>query len=123
MAEAVRAVLAGCGGMSGTWLKAAKEIPGLRIAGLVDLDPQAAERRAAEFGLRDAVLGTDLGAVLDQTRPEAVFDCTIPEAHVEVTLAALARGCHVLGEKPLADSMENARRMVAAAEQAGRIYA
>jgi predicted dehydrogenase len=52
-----------------------------------------------------------------------VFDCTIPEAHVDVTLTALQHGCHVLGEKPLADSMENARRSVAAAQAAGKIYA
>jgi predicted dehydrogenase len=52
-----------------------------------------------------------------------VFNCTIPEAHAKVTLGALAHGCHVLSEKPLADSMENARRMVAAAEQAGKLFA
>ena len=37
-----------------------------------------------------------------------------------VTLAALERGCHVLGEKPMADTMENARRMVEAARKAGK---
>jgi predicted dehydrogenase len=52
-----------------------------------------------------------------------VFNCTVPEAHRKVTLAALAHGCHVLGEKPLADSLENAQEMVTAAEKAGRIFA
>jgi predicted dehydrogenase len=52
-----------------------------------------------------------------------VFNCTVPEAHAEVTLAALAHDCHVLSEKPLADSMENARRMVDAAERAGTLFA
>jgi predicted dehydrogenase len=40
-----------------------------------------------------------------------------------VTLLALEHGCHVLGEKPLADSMESARRMVAAAKEAGKVFA
>jgi predicted dehydrogenase len=79
--------------------------------------------RAAEFGWAEARTGTDLAAMLQETQPDCVFDCTIPEAHVEVTLTALAHGCHVLGEKPLANSMENARRSVAAAQAAGRIYA
>jgi predicted dehydrogenase len=39
-----------------------------------------------------------------------------------VTLTALAAGVAVLGEKPMADSMERARTMVAAAERAGRLY-
>jgi len=123
MAEKVRAVLAGCGGMSGAWLKAAAEIPELEISGLVDLNRDAAERRAREFGLADAVIATDLAATLRQAKPDAVFDCTIPEAHAKVTLTALEHGCHVLGEKPLADSMANARRAVAAAKGAGKIYA
>jgi predicted dehydrogenase len=52
-----------------------------------------------------------------------VFDCTLPEIHHQVTMTALAHGCHVLGEKPLADTMAHAREMVAAADQAGKLYA
>jgi predicted dehydrogenase len=69
------------------------------------------------------VIGTDLGAVLEETSPDIVFDCTVPEAHFQVTLEALKHGCHVLGEKPMADTMEHARAMVAAAQAAGKIYA
>lgn len=118
-----KAVLVGCGGISRLWLRAAKSIPEIEIVGLVDIDEQAALRVASEFGLTGAVTGTDLGALLDQTAPDVVFNCTIPEAHAEVTLPALQHGCHVLGEKPLADSLPNARRMVAAAEEAGKILA
>jgi len=52
-----------------------------------------------------------------------VFDCTIPEAHFDVTLTALRHGCHVLGEKPLSVSMDHARRMCDAAQEAGKLYA
>ncbi|WP_410288704.1 Gfo/Idh/MocA family oxidoreductase [Desulfosarcina sp.] len=38
-----------------------------------------------------------------------------------MTLTALAHGCHVLGEKPLADTMDNARTMIAAAKKAGKV--
>jgi len=91
--------------------------------GLVDVNEEAAVRRREEFGLSDAAIGTDLEKMLSNLKPDAVFDATTPEAHVQVTLAALAHGCHVLGEKPMADSMENARRMVDAARSAGKIYA
>ena len=49
-----------------------------------------------------------------------VFDCTVPEAHVDVTLTAFETWLPRAGEKPLADSMENAQKMVAAAQDAGK---
>ncbi len=123
MTQQVRAVLVGCGGMSHAWLDAAAKIPAVKIVGLVDINDEAARTRREKFKLDDAVVGTDLPAVVAKVRPDVVFDCTVPEAHAPVTLAALQHGCHVLGEKPLADSMENAHRMVAAAKKAGKIYA
>ena len=119
----IRAVLAGCGGMSAAWLRSAATIEGVEVVGLVDLNEEAARKRAAEYGLDTAHVGTELAPVLDEVGPDVVFDCTIPEAHVQVTVEALRRGCHVLGEKPLADSMEHARESVAAAREAGKIYA
>jgi predicted dehydrogenase len=119
----LRAVLVGCGSISAAWLGPAKEIAGLEIVGLVDVVEASARQRAAEFELPRAVIGTDLNTVLDQTAPDLVFDCTVPSAHEAVTLSALAHGCHVLGEKPLATSMEAAHRMVAAAQASGKVYA
>jgi predicted dehydrogenase len=123
MNKPLRAVLVGCGAISQAWLKPAAAIEGLQIVGLVDLIPDTARRRAAEYNLNPIETGSNLTQILDHTAPDIVFDCTIPEAHVDVTLEALAYGCHVLGEKPMADSMENARRMVAAAQAAGKLYA
>jgi len=123
MSEKLRAVLVGCGGMSGAWLKAAEQIEAVEIVGLVDLMPANAEKRREEFGLDGVRTGTDLVEMLEAETPDVVFDCTVPEAHTQTAVTALGRGCHVLGEKPLSDSMDNARRAVAAAEQAQRIYA
>jgi predicted dehydrogenase len=117
----ITAVLAGCGGISRAWLDAIRDISGLRMVGFVDLIEEAAHRRAEEYGWHNAAVGTDLSTLLDRAHPDVVFDCTVPEAHVAITLEALRHGCHVLGEKPLADSMENARKMVAAAEAAGKV--
>ncbi|MBC7235165.1 MAG: Gfo/Idh/MocA family oxidoreductase [Chloroflexi bacterium] len=119
----VRAVLVGCGGISRAWLRAVADMEDVEIVGLVDLIEENARARAAEFALQEVAIGTDLGAMLDDLVPDAVFNCTVPEAHLPVTLEALAHGCHVLGEKPLADSMDRARQMVAAAQKAGRILA
>jgi predicted dehydrogenase len=123
MARELRTVLVGCGGMSHSWLRIAKEIEALDIVGLVDTRQEAAQERATQFGLDGAAISDDLEAVLRAARPHIVFDCTPPHVHAQATLTALEHGCHVLGEKPLADSMDNARRMVDAAQKADRIYA
>jgi len=123
MNKKLRVVLVGCGGISGGWFKSALANPAVEMVGLVDVREEAARKRAAEFGLTGAVIGTDLVAVLRQVQPDIVFDCTVPEAHATVATTALSHGCHVLSEKPLADSMANARRVLAAAQQAGKLFA
>jgi predicted dehydrogenase len=118
-----KVVLVGCGQMSGTWLSASRNTPELEIVGLVDLHEAAARAKASEFGLHDALIGTNLAAVLEATRAEIVFDCTVPEAHHDNALLAFTHGAHVLGEKPLAHSMAHARAMVDAARQANCLHA
>ncbi len=119
----VRAVMVGCGSMSRAWLDAASKMPDLEIVGLVDVIEEAARKRATEYHLEDAIIGTDLSSVLTRTSPDVVFNCTIPEAHTSVTLTAFEYGCHVLSEKPMADTMENARVMVGTAQKVGKLFA
>ena len=60
MPDKQRVVLVGCGGMSAAWLKAAAELPDLEIVGLVDIQREAAERRAAEFDGDDDMVKLEL---------------------------------------------------------------
>jgi len=119
----MRIVVAGCGGISQAWFKAACGRSDVEIVGLVDLRRDAAEKRAADFNLPNAAIGTKMKEIVTETRPDVLFNCTIPEAHASVTLEALKCGCHVLCEKPLADTMANARKMVTAARRAGKVLA
>ena len=79
MEKKLKVVVAGCGGMSRTWFGVAAEMDSIDIVGLVDIREQSALERAQEFGLEDAISGTDLKAVLDTSAPDIVFDCTVPE--------------------------------------------
>jgi len=123
MDHPLKVVLTGCGSMSRAWLKTATHIDGLSVVGLVDIVEAAAQERRDEFDLKGAQIGTGLDAMLNATQPDIVFDVTVPDAHAATTLTALSHGCHVLGEKPMATSMADARRMIAAAHQADRLYA
>lgn len=118
-----RAVLVGCGGISRSWWRGIEPRDDVEIVGMVDLHLAAAEVRRREFGLDHVPIGTSQVEMMEQTGAQVVFDCTVPDAHPAVTLAALRHGCHVLGEKPLAPSLDEARRMVEAARRYDRTYA
>ena len=118
----LRVLQVGCGGISRLWLDALRDSNDADIVGFVDLDAERARDAARHCGSR-APVGSDLRAMLAQTRPDVVFDCTVPEAHRDVAIASLEAGCHVLCEKPLADTLTSARAMVAAALAHGRTLA
>jgi len=113
--------------MSRGWLKAIADTPALvseiEIVGLVDIDRAAAEARAADGGLTGVRIGTDLDAMLTELKPDLLFDVVIPTSRRDVVSTGLRHNCHVLTEKPMATSMEEARELVALAAKAGRVHA
>ncbi len=122
MSEKLRVVHVGCGGIASAWMNHISKMPEVEIVAMVDVGLDAARAKAEKHNIQNVEFGTNLEEMLKKFKPDAVFDCTPPEVHVDVTLTALKHGCHVMGEKPLADSMENAKKMVRAAQDAGKIY-
>lgn len=113
-------IVVGAGQISDVWFPPLKE-EGVEIAAVVDLRLETAQAQIAKHQLQ-AEATTDLRAALERARPDFVVDLTVPAAHREVTITALRAGCHVIGEKPMAASMDAAREMVRTAEETGRLY-
>ena len=105
----------GCGNISSQYLKAMAGFDVLDIVGIADMKPEVAAARAAEFG-RTAMR---VEALLADPRVEIVLNLTIPRAHVEVGLRALAAGKHVYGEKPLGITFAEGKRLLDAAREKG----
>jgi predicted dehydrogenase len=111
----LRLGIVGCG-----WVVLDRHLPALthvqevEVVGLADLDP-AALGRAGRLVPQARQLA-DVEALVGDPDVEAVAVTVPPAGHVEVALAALAAGKHVLVEKPVAPSLEDADRLVAAAE-------
>ncbi|MFF4250307.1 Gfo/Idh/MocA family protein [Streptomyces sp. NPDC001663] len=78
----------------------------------------AAAVRAAADRHGWASAETDWRALVERDDIDLVDICTPGDSHAEIALAALAAGKHVLCEKPLANTVEEASAMVAAAEEA-----
>ena len=120
----VRALQIGCGGITGAWLPPALANPDIELVGLCDLLPAAAIALRDKYELPAALpIFSDAQTALQELRPDAIFDCTVPGAHTPNALLAFERGAHVLSEKPLSDALENARRAIGAARAANLVYA
>ncbi|RAP77659.1 Gfo/Idh/MocA family protein [Paenibacillus montanisoli] len=117
-----RIVVAGCGGMSNTWLDYAIQRENAEVVGLVDIYEETAKAQAAKRGLQVPTF-TDLAAALAETQANLVFDVTIPASHKGIVTTAMRAGCNVLGEKPMAESYADAEEIVAASKETGRSYA
>ncbi len=118
----LRALLVGAGGMGKAWGRNLTANTDVQLAGWVDIRKEAAAAAVDQMELRDIYIDDDLQRALSVVKPDFLVDVTIPESHHNVTLTALAAGVPVIGEKPMAHSMEAAREMVAAADKAGKLY-
>jgi predicted dehydrogenase len=101
-----------CGNISEAYLKAASYFPILDIKGIADIRPEA---RAGRFGLR----AMSVDGMLADPSIQIVVNLTIPAAHVEVGLKALAAGKHVHSEKPLGLTTAEARPLLQLAKERG----
>jgi predicted dehydrogenase len=109
--------------MARIWVELVLKQPRAQLVGLVDVHRPAAEAMADRFKLDRSIVFDRLAQAVASTGATVVFDVTIPAAHHAVTLEAFSLGCHVLGEKPMAESMQQAREMVEASARAQRLYA
>lgn len=118
----LRALLVGAGGMGQTWAKNLVANADVSFAGWIDIRPGAAADAAHKLGVTADYYGDDLATALRIVKPDFVVDVTIPEAHHDVTITCLNAGIPVIGEKPMAVSMDQARAMVETAERTGVRY-
>ena len=105
------------------WIAAqhAATLRGLRDAKLVavcDLDPARAGQLAG-----DAATYTDWKDLIARERLDAIFVCTPPQSHRDVTVTALNQGLHVYLEKPIARGLEDAGAIVEAAKASKAVCA
>lgn len=98
--------------------RAVAACPRARFVGVFDPNEAAAEARVAQLGGK---VYADLNELVADPAVDAVHVLTPPEGHLPSTLAALAAGKHVLLEKPVAETAEDIRIMITAAEASGRL--
>lgn len=114
----MRVLIAGAGVM-GRWHAHAVRRCGSAVAGVVD--PDLSRAAALASGTRGAQHCASLEPALASLKPDVVHVCTPSGSHGPLIRSALAAGCHVLAEKPLAPTAEETRDLLAIAGAAGRL--
>jgi len=120
MAE-YRALIIGAGGAGTAVFKNMENDGRARPVAFVETRPERREELAKEYP--DAVIGDgdDFPAVLEKASPDIVDDAGPDYLHAEHTVAALARGCHVLIEKPMATTTDEAADILAAEKKTDKV--
>lgn len=115
--ESCRLAVVGCGRISQVHLLVLQDHPRAELVAVADLDLSAAADVAEAWGCKPF---GDTQEMLQDARPEAVILCTPPNTHRDLAVTALQSGAHVLCEKPLTLTVDDAMTMQEAATQAGR---
>jgi predicted dehydrogenase len=126
----MRYCLIGCGRVSPEHIRAAKN-NGLEICAVCDIDPESAKANLgfAPFGIKGlghpATPGTgfytDYREMLAQEKPELIAIATPSGLHAQMALDCLAAGAHVIVEKPIAMTLEDAQKLIKAADETGLV--
>ncbi len=109
----------GAGNMGRSHALAYHNIPEFEICGIVTRSHSSREKLNTELGGGYSLFG-DFYEALKKTKPDAVSISTYPDTHAEFALAAFAAGCDVFIEKPLAETVEEAEKIVEKAKETGK---
>ncbi|MFD1744669.1 Gfo/Idh/MocA family protein [Rhizobium helianthi] len=112
MAKELGVGIIGCGNISTTYLSLAPLFKGLKMLAVADINRNAAELRAEEYG----VTAQSVEELLANDELDVIVNLTIPATHFAVSKAILEAGKHVYSEKPLVLSLEEGEELRALAK-------
>jgi predicted dehydrogenase len=114
----LRAAIVGCGKIADAHVEELKKIPSAQLCAVCDLEPIMAEQLAVRYSIPRWY--SDIAKLLEEEKPDVVHITTPPQSHLALTRMAVAAGCHVFLEKPVALHHRDAEAIVAAVVEGGR---
>lgn len=115
----IRIGVVGMGGMGWGHTRAYNAMKGVKVVACCDINEKACRAAAEALGVPSAY--TDHREMLKKEKLDAVSCSASDAAHCPVSLATIKKGLHIFCEKPLTTTLDEAKRMAAAAEKAGVI--
>lgn len=112
----------GCGGIAnGKHMPSLKQIPEVEMTAFCDIIPERAEKAAKDFGTPDAKVYTDYKELLKDETLDVIHVCTPNRSHSFISIDALEAGKHVMCEKPMAKTYEEAKAMYETSVRTGKL--
>ena len=113
----------GTGGIAGAHIRSYKNMPDAEVVALCDIVPGKAEAYAERWEIEGARYYTDHKEMLKTEKLDGVSICTYNATHAECAVNALNKGLHVLLEKPMCVTTEEAVEMMRAEKKSGKVLA
>ncbi len=120
MSQTIKAAIVGTGFIGPAHLEALRRIPNVEVVALVELNQALADEKAKQLGIPRAYVFADM---LNQSDIDVVHICTPNFLHYSQAKAVLEAKKHVICEKPLAISLEEAEDLVKIAKSSGLVNA
>ncbi len=114
-------IMAGCGAISRRWLDYLVTREDVHVAAIVETNRERAEAAIQKYGL-DCRIYADLDDAFRNEQANLVVDLTYVTVHSHIVCKALYSGYDVIGEKPMANSLEAVRDIARAVKETGRRY-
>jgi predicted dehydrogenase len=114
----LKIAIVGCGKIADAHVEEVRKIPSVHLCAVCDTEPIIAEQLAVRYAIPRWYC--DVAAMLDAEKPDVLHITTPPQSHLSLTRQAVAAGCHVFLEKPLALHHCDAEAIVASVTAAGR---
>jgi len=116
----VKVGIIGCGGIAkGKHLPALANVAEVEMVAFCDIIIARAKEAKEKYGTADAKVYADYKELLADNELDIVHVLTPNSSHAELSIAAMEAGSHVMCEKPMAKTSEEAREMIAASKRTG----
>ncbi len=119
--DKVRVGIIGAGGIANYHAKCYKQIPYVELVAVVDIVKEKAKDFAQRWGIPEKNVFTNHKEMLESVELDAVSICTPHAFHASISIDCLNAGVHVLVEKPMAVSGDEAYRMWKTSQKTGKI--
>jgi predicted dehydrogenase len=121
MSRKYRIGIIGCGGIAnGKHLPSLSKLANVELVAFCDIIQDSAAKAAAKYGIEGALVCEDYKEILADETIDIVHVLTPNISHAEISIAALEAGKHVMCEKPMAKTAEDAKRMMETAKRTGK---
>jgi len=112
--KTVKVAVIGCGSWGRNQARVYRELPDVELVAVSDLNPQTAQQIGERYG---AAHYTNPKPIIEDPDIDLISICTPTITHADIAIAAIEAGKHILVEKPMTNTVPEAKRLIRAAEK------